>query len=122
MATRPKVGVTTFTTPSDRELVAPLVVDAPRTLVWEAWTRPEHLPHWMLGAEGWTMPVCEIDRRPGGAWHFGWRQPDGSDGDARRVPGAHGARAAAHHRVVGRRLGLRRSEKERRTQISASLA
>jgi uncharacterized protein YndB with AHSA1/START domain len=33
----------------------------------------------MLGPEGWTMPVCEIDLRPGGAWHFVWRRADGSE-------------------------------------------
>ncbi len=74
-----KVGVTTFTTPSDREVAATRVVDAPRRLVWEAWTSPEHVPHWMLGPEGWTMPVCEIDLRPGGAWHFVWRRSDGTE-------------------------------------------
>ena len=55
------------------------VVDAPRRLVFEAWTNPEHLPHWMLGPEGWTMPVCEIDLRPGGAWRFVWRKSDGTE-------------------------------------------
>jgi uncharacterized protein YndB with AHSA1/START domain len=33
----------------------------------------------MLGPEGWTMPVCEIDLRPGGAWHFVWRRSDGTE-------------------------------------------
>jgi len=76
---------TTFTTPSDRELVATRVVGAPRRLVWEAWTNPEHLPHWMIGPEGWTMPVCEIDLRPGGSWHFVWRQYDGAQMEMRGV-------------------------------------
>ncbi len=74
-----KVGATTFTTPSDREIVMTRVFDAPRRLVFEAWTNPEHLPHWMLGPEGWTMPVCEIDLRPGGAWHFVWHNADGAE-------------------------------------------
>ena len=74
---------TTFTTPSDRELLITRVFDAPRTLVFEAWTRPEHLPHWMLGPSGWTMPVCEIDLRPGGAWRFVWRRADGTEMDMR---------------------------------------
>jgi uncharacterized protein YndB with AHSA1/START domain len=74
-----RVGVTTFTTPSDREFAMTRVVDAPRRLVFDAWTNPEHLPHWMLGPEGWTMPVCEIDLRPGGAWHFVWRGSDGTE-------------------------------------------
>ena len=63
----------------DRELVMTPVVDAPRRLVFEAWTKPEHLPHWMLGPPGWTMPVCEIDLRPGGEWHFIWRRADGNE-------------------------------------------
>ena len=77
MASTDRVGSTAFATPSDRGLVMTRVVDAPRRLVWEAWTSPEHLPHWMLGPPGWTMPVCEIDLRPGGAWHFVWRHADG---------------------------------------------
>jgi uncharacterized protein YndB with AHSA1/START domain len=78
-----KVGETTLTTPSERELVVTRVFDAPRELVWEAWTNPEHLPNWLLGPEGWTMPVCEIDLRPGGAWHFVWRRDDGSEMEMR---------------------------------------
>jgi uncharacterized protein YndB with AHSA1/START domain len=74
-----EVGITTFATPSDREVVITRTVDAPRRLVWEVWTSPEHLPHWMLGPEGWTMPVCQIDLRPGGAYRFVWRRPDGSE-------------------------------------------
>ena len=73
------------TTPTDREIVMTRVFDAPRRLVFEAWTSPEHLPRWMLGPEGWTMPVCEIDLRPGGAWHFVWRRADGTE------MGMHGA-------------------------------
>jgi uncharacterized protein YndB with AHSA1/START domain len=72
-------NATTFTTPSDREIVITRVFDAPRRLVWEAWTRPEHVRHWLLGPEGWTMPVCEIDLRPGGTWHFVWRHANGSE-------------------------------------------
>jgi uncharacterized protein YndB with AHSA1/START domain len=79
MASVTKSGETKFTTPSDREIVMTRVVNAPRRLVWDAWTKPEHLPHWMLGPAGWTMPVCEIDLRPGGAWHFLWRKSDGSE-------------------------------------------
>jgi uncharacterized protein YndB with AHSA1/START domain len=79
VATTSGGNATTFTTPSDREIVITRVLDAPRRLVWEAWTRPEHLPRWMLGPEGWTMPVCEIDLRPGGSWHFAWRNADGSE-------------------------------------------
>lgn len=79
MATTTKIGTTTFTTPSDREFTTTCVVDAPRRLVFDAWTRPEHLPHWMLGPDGWTMPVCEVDLHPGGAWRFVWRKSDGTE-------------------------------------------
>jgi uncharacterized protein YndB with AHSA1/START domain len=76
---------TTLTTPSDREVVVTRVVDAPRRLVWETWTNPEHVVRWMLGPPGWTMPVCEIDLRPGGAWHFVWRRSNGSEMEMRGV-------------------------------------
>jgi uncharacterized protein YndB with AHSA1/START domain len=78
-------AATTLTTPSDREIVITRVVDAPRRLVFEAYTNPEHLPHWMLGPKGWSMPVCEIDLRPGGAWHFVWRRSDGTEMGMRGV-------------------------------------
>ncbi|HMF64925.1 MAG TPA: SRPBCC family protein [Edaphobacter sp.] len=68
-----------ITTPTDLEILMTRVFDAPRTLLFEAWTNPKHLPHWMLGPEGWTMPVCEIDLRPGGKWHFVWRRTDGTE-------------------------------------------
>ena len=81
MATTNSAGATKnkmeITTPTDLEIVMTRVFDAPRRLVWEAFTNPEHVPHWMTGPEGWTMPVCEIDLRPGGAWHFVWRKDDG---------------------------------------------
>jgi uncharacterized protein YndB with AHSA1/START domain len=80
-----RIRGTTFTTPSDREIVMTRVFDAPRELVWEAWTSPEHLPRWMLGPEGWSMPVCEIDLRPGGAWRFVWRHADGNEMEMRGV-------------------------------------
>ncbi len=73
----------TLTLPSDREVALSRVLDAPRRLVFDAWTNPEHVPHWMLGPEGWTMPVCEIDLRPGGSWHFVWRKADGAEMDMR---------------------------------------
>ena len=80
MAAQARVGETTYTTPCDRELVTTRAFDAPRDLVWEAWTSPEHLPQWLLGPEGWTMPVCESDLSVGGAWHFVWRnEADGSE-------------------------------------------
>src|SRR5262245_12615045 len=72
-------AATILTTPSDREIVITRVVDAPRRLVFEAYTNPEHVPNWMTGPAGWIMPVCEIDLRPGGSWRFVWRRSDGTE-------------------------------------------
>jgi len=58
---------TTLTTPTDHETVITREFSAPRRLVFEAWTNPKYLPQWMLGPEGWTMTICEIDLRPGAA-------------------------------------------------------
>jgi uncharacterized protein YndB with AHSA1/START domain len=78
MATANEVGATKVTTPSDREVVVTRVVKAPRRLVFDAFTSPEHLPHWM-GRRDWSMVVCEIDLRPGGAYRYVWRGPDGAE-------------------------------------------
>ena len=75
----------TFTTPSDREIVMTRVVRCAAPAGLRGLTNPEHLPHWMLGPDGWTMPVCEIDLRPGGAWHFVWRRSDGTEMEMRGV-------------------------------------
>ena len=85
MIATPSIDATTYTTPSDLEIVVTRVVDAPRPLVFAAHTNPAHVPHWMLGPSGWTMPVCEIDLRPGGTWHFVWRQSDGTEMEMRGV-------------------------------------
>lgn len=74
-----------ITTPTDGEIMVTRVFNAPRKLVFEAWTNPKHVPHWMLGPEGWTMPVCEIDFHPGGAWHFVWRHSDAHEMEMRGV-------------------------------------
>lgn len=66
------------TTPSDREIQMTRLFDAPRERVFEAMTRPEHVKNWWgrLG-EGYSVPVCEIDLRVGGAWRFVNRHPHG---------------------------------------------
>jgi uncharacterized protein YndB with AHSA1/START domain len=68
----------TVTTPSDREIRMTRLFNAPRALVFEAMTRPEHVREWWgrLG-EGYSVPVCEIDFRVGGAWRFVNRHPHG---------------------------------------------
>lgn len=65
-------------TPSDREIVLTRLFDAPRHLVFEAMTKPEHIRRWWgnLGA-GYSVPVCEVDLRPGGRWRFVNAHPNG---------------------------------------------
>lgn len=79
MTSPDSVGTMTFSTPSDVEVSMSRVFDAPRELVFEAHTNPAHVPRWLLGPCGWTMPVCEIDLRPGGEWHYVWRSADGEE-------------------------------------------
>jgi uncharacterized protein YndB with AHSA1/START domain len=73
---------TLYATPSDRELVITRTFDAPRALVWAAFTDPKHLPNWHTGPDGTTMPVCEIDLRPGGSWRYVWRNAQGREFEA----------------------------------------
>lgn len=61
-----------------RDLVITRVFDAPRELVWRAWTEPEHLVKWW-GPEHFTSPTCKVDLRVGGKYHFCMRSPDGQD-------------------------------------------
>ena len=58
--------------------------DAPRKLVWRAWTEPRHLARWW-GPRIMTTPVCELDVRPGGAYRITMRAPDGTDYPIRGV-------------------------------------
>lgn len=67
------------TTPSDREIATSRTFDAPRQLVWDAYTKPELVKRWLLGPPGWSMPVCRIDLRVGGSYRYEWRRDtDGS--------------------------------------------
>jgi len=60
----------------DREIVMTRVFDAPRHLVFEAFTKPELLKRW-FGPRGFTMPVCEVDYQVGGGFHFVLEGPNG---------------------------------------------
>lgn len=71
-------SATTLTLPTDREIAITRVFDAPRELVFDAWTSPEHVVRWW-GPRRFTLPVCQIDLRPGGAWRHVLRGPDGKD-------------------------------------------
>lgn len=60
----------------DRELVMVRPFDAPRALVFQAYTRPELLKRWLGVFGGWELAVCEIDLRVGGSYRWVWRNPD----------------------------------------------
>ena len=74
-----KVGELQVTTPSEREIAMTRVFDAPRSLVFDAWTKPELLKRWLGVRGGWTFAVCEVDLKVGGAYRFVWRGPDGRE-------------------------------------------
>lgn len=63
---------------SNLDLVLTRVISAPRALVWDAWTMPEHLKHWW-GPHGMTVPMIEMDVRPGGVFRTVMRDPTGQD-------------------------------------------
>ena len=63
---------------AEREIVISRRLDAPRDLVWRAWTEPEHLIRWW-GPDGFTNTFHEVDFRTGGVWRFIMHGPDGTD-------------------------------------------
>jgi len=63
-----------LTPAGDREILIEREFDAPRPLVFDAFTKPELVRQWLLGPDGWTMPVCEIDLRVGGLYRYLWRK------------------------------------------------
>jgi len=65
-----------ISTPSNREVTLTRTFNAPRVLVFQALTKPELLKRW-YGPGGWSLIVCEIDLKVGGAWHFVVSRPDG---------------------------------------------
>src|SRR5687768_11910272 len=73
-----KGDLTIIATPTDREVVVTRTFDAPRQLVFDAYTKPELLKRW-FGAPGRSLEVCEIDLQPGGAYRFVWRGPGKHD-------------------------------------------
>ena len=68
-----------ITTPSDREIVFTRLFNAPRNLVFDAFTKPALIQRWLLGPPGWTMPVCEFDAHVGGKFRYVWRNAEGHD-------------------------------------------
>jgi len=61
----------------DHEIVMTRVLDAPRHLVFDAFTKPELLKRWLGAMEGWEWAVCEIDLRVGGKYRWLWKSTDG---------------------------------------------
>ena len=67
-----------MTNTADREIVSARVFDAPRELVWKAWTERDRLTQW-FGPKGFTMTAAALDFRPGGVFHYCLRSPDGNE-------------------------------------------
>ena len=72
-------GALQITTPGDRDIRITRNFDAPRQLVWDAYTRPELLKRWLGAMPGWSWAVCEMDVRVGGRYRWVWRGPDGAE-------------------------------------------
>ena len=72
-------GKLKITTPSDREIAITREFNAPRNLVFEAYTKPELLKQWLGVQNGWTLAVCEIDLKVGGNYRYVWRGPNRED-------------------------------------------
>jgi uncharacterized protein YndB with AHSA1/START domain len=69
----------TVTTPTETSIVFTRDFHAPRALVFQAFTTPELLRRWMVGPDGWSMPVCEVDLRPGGRFRYVWKKASGTE-------------------------------------------
>jgi uncharacterized protein YndB with AHSA1/START domain len=64
----------------EREIKMTRVLNAPRKMVFDAFTKPELVKRWLLGPDGWSMPVCEIDLKVGGKYRYVWKNDkDGSE-------------------------------------------
>lgn len=72
-----KSGKLQLTTSGDRAIVMTRVFDAPRRLVFDAYTKPEFVRRWLGVLEGWQFEVCDVDLRVGGEYRYLWKGPDG---------------------------------------------
>lgn len=72
-------GKLQVTTPSDREIAMTRVFDAPRSMVFDAWTKPELIKRWLGAFGGWKFVVCEVDLKVGGKYRYVWRGPAGEE-------------------------------------------
>jgi uncharacterized protein YndB with AHSA1/START domain len=71
----------TVETPAEMEIVMTRIFNAPRTLVFAACTLPEHLATWLPDPLHGTMDICNVDLRPGGAWHFAFHDSGAGEAD-----------------------------------------
>lgn len=69
----------------EREIVMTRTFNAPRQLVFDAMTKPDLIKKWLLGPDGWTMPICEVDLRVGGGYRYVWRHEKGQEMGLRGV-------------------------------------
>lgn len=72
-------GTFRMTRDGEREIVVVRQFAVPRSAVFDGFTQSELLKQWMFGPEGWSMPVCELDLRPGGRIRYEWRHEDGRE-------------------------------------------
>lgn len=66
------------TAPGEKEIVIKRVFDAPRRLVFEAYTKPEYLKRWLLGPPGWEMVICNVATKVGDRYRYEWRNAEGT--------------------------------------------
>jgi uncharacterized protein YndB with AHSA1/START domain len=95
------VQSTSANSTANREIVIERIFDAPRELVWEAWTNPEHVAKWW-GPDGFTTTITKMDFRVGGVWKLTMHGPDGKNypnssvfreiAEPERIVFAHGGR------------------------------
>lgn len=72
-------GELRITVQGECEIVITRAFHAPRQLVFDAYTKPELIRQWLLGPDGWTMPICEVDLRVGGKYRYVWRHAKGHE-------------------------------------------
>ena len=73
----PRPDAAQVTLPDDRSVRVTRSFNAPRDLVYRAYTTPALMQRWLLGSPGWSMPVCEMNVRVDGTFRWRWRSDDG---------------------------------------------
>ena len=71
-----KSGALTVAAQGDRDIVMTRTFNAPRHMVWEAYTKPELLKRWLLGPDGWYFIQCDVDLRVGGKYRYVWKNDE----------------------------------------------